>query len=652
MRKVSFKSYCLLALLFGVLVGSSSLSAQITESFEVPVNTTNEDKNNAFSFGYFNDWIAVTGTPNTQDLEPAIEEGAQTFFAFDGSYYARAFSGVINCSGGGKAIGESIAYTFPFKECTDYDLSFQLAKKTFDPFENFVGEHPVRVIVALANNLSNIPPPSGNCFYEQLYLDGSMQHLATYNYSASNSDQQPVWSFRSIPFTPDENYSHLVFFPEYRGTGNGGVDVFFDDFELNEGEVPQFPDFYAATEDDLTPQTEICYGEDVWVCLGDANFNWINTQFTIYKEPAGSFYTKTGTVYGVDKNGCYNLSEMIRRRGNVGFIPDQSYNIKMSIQHPECGWVDRYYPIRIVCCEDELDASFEYETTGGQTSLGVSAEANTDYTNIGGVHEFCLFVDLDGDGQSDQMVDCSSTPDFEALNLDPNLVYYLQHCVETLCGFECKIVEIKNCFVHPCKEECKVADLRCLQNDQRTYLAWAGTEGAVSYEVEVLVNDPACGCSGQSRTISFNTDGTFIRLEESPDCFSFRVKTTCEIELPNGQTFTIERWSDSICPSCNDLDFLTDGDGSNPRSATPNNLATNQIAIYPNPFKSELNLQLGKVAPGGAKVEIYTTTGQLVYRHLHYQSELIDLGNLTYSGLLWIKVSNGEETYLQNVLKQ
>ncbi len=651
-----FSYYCFILLICGMGTVNYLQAQVVLESFEMgPTCNTNYHQNNAFYEGCIDDWIAVAGTPNTEMFEPVVEIGTATFTAFHGDYYARTYSGrPIGCNN--DIIGESMALEYPFKQCVDYDLSFRLAKRTLDPAGFFEGEHPVKVTVALAKNLSNLSPPTNNCLYEQLYLNGSMQHLLTVIYDASPTDQEPVWSLRTNSFTPDEDYTHLIFFPEYQSDATSGVYVYYDDFKLIEGPSPEYPDFYTTTEEDKPQEkTEFCHDEEVWICLGDANFQWDNTIFSLFKDGANNAYSTTGVVMDIKANNCYNFSQLLRDNGYEGlFEVNLDYRIEMSIEQPGCGWVDRYFDFQVICCEEEPDASFTYALDLFSTPASLTAQADNDYTGNGGTHQFCLYVDTDLDGTPNSVINCSNSLNFSYLTLVSDWVYYLEHCVETDCAIDCKIVEIRPNLLIVRKHTCEVSLFRCLQNNNQTYLSWAATPDILSFEVEIQTNDPNCGCGGTPSFTRFTTDDSFVRLDFTPECFSFRVKTVCEERQSNGEVEIVEEWSPFTCANCNDLDFVVDDPNtSETRSAAiaENANPGTTMIINPNPFTSEFNLQLGAIDLTVSEVGIYTMDGKLIHHQQGLQSGVIDLSHSSYRGLLWVQVKVGDRFFNQKVLK-
>ncbi len=629
--------------------GLSPAAAQtIFQGFEDNPCTTANGTADAFYDGCVPDWIATSGTPNIQDVEvPQIGGGLS---AAEGDFYARTYTGIWATCSGQPRIGESMALEHPFKECVPYQLSFKMAKRTFDPAQIFSGEHPVKISVALANGLSNVAPV-GICDYPQLTVGSGMVVVGEYNYPASGSDQNPIWSTRNASFTPDRDFSHLIFIPQYLGSGVGGVNVFYDDFVMTEGNAPQYPSISTAGVEDLSVEkTEFCHNEDVWVCLGDADFSWTNTQFSIYEGTSTTVYSETGEVPGVSANNCYNLSELLRAKGSPALQADQTYRIRMSIEHPSCGVVEVDYPITVVCCEENIDVTFSYDIDQRSLPLSITAQANTDHTPDGGIHTFCLYVDYDSDGVEDGQVMCSNGINFSSISLNPSLSFILEHCVETACGKYCRRIVIRNCGLFPCREVCDINTAWCQQDMEGTEISWEPGLHSESYEVEVVVNDPECDCEGSSSTWTFTTNGRSIRFPQTPDCFSYRVKAICNFLQPDGTLLREETWTDSQCASCGSAE-LGGGQGD-PRSAATERLAAPSIQVSPNPFSSEFYLQLDGVDARGADVEIYTMDGKLIYRQTPLRSSLIDLSQTSHRGLLLLKVELGERRFYQKILRQ
>jgi len=93
-------------------------------------------------------------------------------------------------------------------------------------------------------------------------------------------------------------------------------------------------------------------------------------------------------------------------------------------------------------------------------------------------------------------------------------------------------------------------------------------------------------------------------------------------------------------------------------SVTPNNTQStfdNKISVYPNPFNSDLNIQLN-VEKGNYQVSLFDMSGKAVTSNMVEttgQSTPVVLSlNHVASGVYFIRVSNNSETYTLKVVKE
>lgn len=120
-----------------------------------------------------------------------------------------------------------------------------------------------------------------------------------------------------------------------------------------------------------------------------------------------------------------------------------------------------------------------------------------------------------------------------SITLDKNgHCYYVKHTVEE-CGTACEARTI-------CFEECSETPLCDIGEPRHTVyysetgiFSWTAVPGAVSYEIEIIPNDPSC-CEGQQAgtTITIPLDASYNNyVWDRPanlTCFSWRVKAFCE----------------------------------------------------------------------------------------------------------------------------
>ena len=95
-------------------------------------------------------------------------------------------------------------------------------------------------------------------------------------------------------------------------------------------------------------------------------------------------------------------------------------------------------------------------------------------------------------------------------------------------------------WINPCSVEAPT-NLDCEVYLNNRLLSWDPVPGAVSYEVEVIYNDPTCCASGFPSMFIFTpTSPSLLVSMNNPNCYSWRVRAICS----DG---SISPWSDKIC---------------------------------------------------------------------------------------------------------
>ncbi|MFK7786211.1 MAG: T9SS type A sorting domain-containing protein [Crocinitomicaceae bacterium] len=175
-------------------------------------------------------------------------------------------------------------------------------------------------------------------------------------------------------------------------------------------------------------------------------------------------------------------------------------------------------------------------------------------------------------------------------------------------------------------------------------LNWNPVQNAVSYEVEMIYNDPSC-CSqsnGNVSTIIKTTDKLYLRRHKY-HCFKWRVRAVCA----NGSK---SDWSDYKC-SCGVID---PNDGSGPigtggsKSTQTNSEAISSeeltVTTVPNPANDYVHISMSsssEISLNEAEVIMHDLSGKVVYQSEISldETKMVDVSSFT-PGVYIIKVVN------------
>ncbi|MEO1411514.1 MAG: hypothetical protein AAFW73_16610 [Bacteroidota bacterium] len=613
------------------LLLSQGLAAQFYEGFEENC----ADHARAFvhlpSGDCYPQWINTHGTSNTQSDFAGITPA-------EGNRYVQFYTATYQCNSQGVnnpnfSHGEGIALRYDFVQGQRYLLNYAIR------FGGGNGTWSVDWI--LANDLvEKTGPAFAGC--EDVgdvvppLPEPPFQTLPIADWADSSDD----WMYLTEDFVADQDYDYLWLRAE-------NVNILHSDYSsrfyldavgitvCNEDLVPEF---YTADAQG-NPKTDFCFTEDVWVCLDPVeDFTWQGTSFTIRKLPANSFFTKTGVRFDIpETGGCYNLSQFIRQRGNRPFLPEHEYSIQMSINHPHCGWLDRFEKVNIKCCDGDVDASFISTQDGDKTPYTITGQANTDYTAFEGSHEFCLYTDVEEDGVF-ELVTCQAGTSFLYTGGENGVRYYLVHKVTTVCGEFCDVIDFcrgEDCLPGSSSRStvdcsifdppvCEVSAVACPTRDGNSFiLSWTGTPLADQYEVYINPTGANCNCtvgSFQGGVITSNTSYAFGNLG---NCFSFRVTPICDgvWGTPSG----IFCYPEDCRVSSDGPGKESDGSGGGPSGGTSGgrsldsnagtapDLAGSAIVMTanPNPFDQVIRVEAQQVLDEDVRIVVVDILGKV-----------------------------------------
>jgi hypothetical protein len=384
---------------------------------------------------------------------------------------------------------------------------------------------------------------------------------------------------------------------------------------------------FITTDAFGNPKQEFCYGEDVYIKIDEVDYNYAATYLDTWLDPNYSvdWYNGAGWNYDV-KSGIYNYSQILRNKGQQPFKPVDDYYIKLAVNHPSCGWTESYAAFSYVCCDNGNLAQFDAEIN---TKDGIVSGSGNDLSAYGASHSFCIYTDVNNDGVY-ELVDCVSSSTF-SFPFQEGVEYWIVHRVTTLCGDFCYVIHFSaspnfakdgsssfNCdnFPLPCNLSTPVANCPYFiftGTGVSLVLSWSPVTSAVSYEFDIVDNDPTCGCKGgkddedgkdgiKETTILEGTEFQ-IPLTKS-QCFSFKVRAKCK----DG---SFSKWSDLICyPSCEN-NLNNESDVASIRSRIKKE-PSGMVELLPNPFNNQLMISLSGFESELLKIQITNLQGQLV----------------------------------------
>ena len=176
-------------------------------------------------------------------------------------------------------------------------------------------------------------------------------------------------------------------------------------------------------------------------------------------------------------------------------------------------------------------------------------------------------------------------------------------------------------------------DAELLSGSDMFHLNWEFTHtiSATDYDVQRKIND------GDWETIAENYNDTtlLVIIDNVSNDYWFRVRAKVNDEIYSNS------WSNEM-----HLDILT---GTEEIGFSDKNL----IKVFPNPFNSDLTIDLSQMETGNSIVEIFNARGDLVYQlavaqqkpHLSVQS------NDWQNGVYFIRVTTGANSTVQKIVK-
>ncbi|MBK9737906.1 MAG: T9SS type A sorting domain-containing protein [Saprospiraceae bacterium] len=578
------KHFLNFSILFIFLISYKSVSAQFFD-FE----NSCSDHSSAFSLGCIKSnnltWINTHGSSDNNTGNPLETpfgiRSANMYVIIDG-----------NCTGETARKGEGIALPYNFIQGKTYFIKYSRKIGTL------AGTNYIKAQWILANGLVNVNGSLINCTTSANDaippIPMNSQILKTYTQSTG-------WVEDVICFVPERNYTHLWFRSIIEGPTANERKAFvrLDNFTISEEPVLNA----YTTDASGNPKSTFCFGEDVYLKVlypfTDNNIYvdaWLDPNYLV------DWYTGPGDVT-LDNNNMINLSQTLFDRNQRHYDPSRTYYLKVADVTTNGCWVESKTSFNYVCCEDVDYCSFRSEVSSSSAPFTITSRANKDYTKYGVTHQFCIYSDVNNDGIY-EFISCSDGPNSSFTGGVVGVRYYILHRVITPCGDYCCVIShcvgcntsnaaagdnltcesfIPYCTPVP-KPNCPLAS-NPTPTSTSLLLAWPAVLNATSYEIQIIINDPSCGCTGPVSTANLTSTASNITLSSRdtrlgiPACFSYRIRSVCSDNL-------LGRWSPKRCyPSCTNTTLL--------RNVTdnPSRFEIGDVTVSPNPSSGEINIQ-------------------------------------------------------------
>ena len=192
-----------------------------------------------------------------------------------------------------------------------------------------------------------------------------------------------------------------------------------------------------------------------------------------------------------------------------------------------------------------------------------------------------------------------------------------------------------DCLPNPCETP---TELECSINSVGRVLSWTAVVGAISYDVMINYNDPACCPVGGGLPFSnmYSTTDDFYVVPGFNQCFSWRVRARC---LNGG----ISEWSEAKCSD--DCFFSNPAISTNEETTKRSsaNYANVKTSVIPNPANDYVSITItdasGDSEINNATLIIFDITGKEVYKSsiTSNESKQIDVSQFT-SGIYLLKI--------------
>ncbi len=331
----------------------------------------------------------------------------------------------------GNITGEGVNYSgHNFVQGEEYCVSFTLAAGTNTPTPAPNQNCAMNVFLTQGTIIGGQTPGGGNpipansainqqIMSQNIWSNGNNTNTYQFTFVAANNFDN-IWFYPSNPARPnpqidvtisDVNICHI--------TCEDNQDVAFH-FEHENG--TQDTEFNLCEDVYLNAAATLNTGNyfiDLWRVNGNGTLSWISKQ------------SNSGWVTG-SLNAPINITDVFKNNGvpNVTFQAGTTYEVKLAINHPQCGW--SFETHRFTYKEATMSSNFtlDYYCHDGVYDVTVTA-VDTDpnqwwmllETNTQGV-----ISDASTIGQASGIQGGTTTT---FTNLDPNKFYYVKHGVWT-----------------------------------------------------------------------------------------------------------------------------------------------------------------------------------------------------------------------------
>ena len=280
------------------------------------------------------------------------------------------------------------------------------------------------------------------------------------------------------------------------------------------------------------------YYLDLWKVNNDGTVSWISKQ-----APVG---------WALGHPDLINITDLFENNGapNIEFEYGMTYEVKLAIIDPYCGWVEKKHRFAIKgdCCDDFTSADFSVTTLCFEGKVSITVSNFEEYEYLDAVHNWYILSSTNPDSGpytlEYQTTTTGAGPITLIDDLDYGFYYTVIHRVTTYCGELCYATVVycgENSKVNEAQSRATEIDCSILcelsaptnleVSENGCVLTWDAVPGAYGYLVR-FYKGVGCGCVGMPPVDPIPVDTNYLVLEGDlkDACFAWEVIAICAQE--------------------------------------------------------------------------------------------------------------------------